>query len=130
VKVSTYVDRKCALRVLTLALPMLVRSTEVGDGQPLLPKDLLLASDLPKKETRYKKVNQGMIMKSSRRTSFLSCFSHQPLFGPDRISCRATYDERPLLLTLPFIRIREPIKRGHLLSMLSITIVDSLLVRN
>lgn len=40
-----------------------------------------------------------------------------------------TYYQRLLFLTLPFIRIREPIERGHLLSMLSFTIVDSFLVR-
>lgn len=40
-----------------------------------------------------------------------------------------TYYERLLLLALPFVRIREPIERGHLLCMLSIAVVGSLLVR-
>jgi hypothetical protein len=68
-------------------------------------------------------------MKSRRRTSFLSCMSSQLLFGSETIEYRITYYERLLLLTLPFVRIREPIERSHLLCMLSITVVDSLLVR-
>jgi hypothetical protein len=88
-----------------------------------------LAGVLPKKDTRYKKVSQGMIMKSRRRTSFLSCVPHQPLFGSETTAYETTHYERLLFLTLPFVRIREPIERGYLLCMLSITVVDSLLVR-
>lgn len=70
-----------------------------------------------------------MIMKSRRRTSFLSCAPRQPLFISETIARGITYYKRPLLLTLPFIGIWKPLKRGHLLRMLSLTIVDSLLVR-
>ena len=84
---------------------------------------------LPKKDTRYKKVSQGMIIKSRWRTSFLSCVPGQPFFSPETIPRRIAYYERPLFLALPFVRVGEPIERGHLLCMLSVTVVTSLLVR-
>jgi hypothetical protein len=78
VRVSKQAGVKCNSGKCTLALPMLVRSVEVMVDQQVVSKALLLAGFLPKKETRYKKVSQGIIIKSRRRTSFLSCNLDQP----------------------------------------------------
>ena len=74
-------------------------------------------------------------MKSSRRTSFLSCLllpsqpsTHRSTQNTTAHSIKQTYNKRFLLLTLPFIRVRKPIERDHLLCMSSIGLVDSLLI--